>query len=82
MSESAGSFNPAQLEAHDPSLNHLAKVMFQKSADYLKGELLLMMVRNFQLNHMNKIPGKEEKRKIYLYTTTHEYMLFFNEFYL
>lgn len=40
MSEST--FEPR--DAHDPSLNNLAKNMFEKTAEYLQGELLLVQV--------------------------------------
>lgn len=43
MSDSTGSFEPR--DAHDPTLNALAKDMFDKTAEYLQGELLLVQVR-------------------------------------
>ena len=41
--DNGNQFDP-ELHLQEPSLNTLANDMFQKSADYLQGELLLMMV--------------------------------------
>jgi biogenesis of lysosome-related organelles complex 1 subunit 2 len=52
MTESTTSFEP--LEPHDPSLNHLARNMFEKTADYLQGELTLVQEDYKLLENLNK----------------------------
>jgi len=51
---SGGGGDPGQGGVVDPSLNSLAKNMFEKTADYLQGELLLVQEDYKLLENLNK----------------------------
>jgi biogenesis of lysosome-related organelles complex 1 subunit 2 len=52
LSTSTSSFEA--LDPHDPQLNHLASVMFSKSADWISGELSATVEDYKLLEKMNK----------------------------
>jgi biogenesis of lysosome-related organelles complex 1 subunit 2 len=52
LSTSTSSFEA--LDPHDPQLNHLASVMFSKSADWISGELAATVEDYKLLEKMNK----------------------------
>jgi biogenesis of lysosome-related organelles complex 1 subunit 2 len=52
LSTSTSSFEA--LDPHDPQLNHLASVMFSKSADWISGELSATIEDYKLLEKMNK----------------------------
>ena len=53
LSTSTSSFEA--LDPHDPQLNHLASVMFSKSADWIEGELGATVEDYKLLEKMNKL---------------------------
>jgi hypothetical protein len=55
LSTSTSSFEA--LDPHDPQLNHLASVMFSKSADWIEGELGATVEDYKLLEKMNRYPN-------------------------
>jgi hypothetical protein len=55
LSTSTSSFEA--LDPHDPQLNHLASVMFSKSADWIEGELGATVEDYKLLEKMNRCPN-------------------------